>query len=638
MNREINSDRDANNEIRFCGQRGVTFYNPVTLHMCTGRHFQGEFFAEYRTITMGDIQLRNGKGSDMICLTILPLERKLNVLKGTLLMDALRQAGIEISSPCNGQGLCGKCKVRIKDAARDQDEHQDHLTQDELASGMRLACKVVATQNMRVTLIEDYSLDARILEGGLIRNSRAAPAATIRNHEEGPWLHYRKEEPTPLVGWREGFSPKGIAVDMGTTTLVMTLMDLRSGRELATASALNPQTRFGHDVMTRIQMASTEEGLTQLATLVSNGLNELVAKTCQIAGAQPHEIVDGVIGGNTTMLQIAACIDPSPLGVLPFTIGIECGRTYKSQVFRLNVNPRARIYVPPVVHAFVGSDMSAGLLSIDFFNQAAPLLFIDIGTNGEMALITDGQCVVTSTAAGPAFEGMGISHGMRASTGAIEMVWTNDEHLATRTIGNIPAKGICGSGIMDTMACLVRMGAVDSGGRLKNLRIESLEAGLLTDRFEILDRVAAIRLADDVYFTQKDIRAFQLAKSALRTGIDLLLDAADVQAHQLKKIVIAGAFGHHLRQKSLRQTGIIPCAFRGAIKFAGNTCRTGCALMLTDAANREFIQTRMKNVLHLSIAERPNFQSLFLRNTSFDTLCPPSQIEHKDGMKNANGR
>jgi uncharacterized 2Fe-2S/4Fe-4S cluster protein (DUF4445 family) len=563
-------------------------------------------------------QIRSDKRSDVICLSVLPLEKKLDVQKGMLLLDALRQAGIEISSPCNGQGLCGKCKVRIEDAARGSDNHQEHLTKEDPASGIRLACKMVAEQNMQVTLLEDYSLDARILEGGLIRNSRICPAAKISNDKGRPQLSYHKEPVAPIADWQEGFSPKGMAVDLGTTTLVVTLIDLQSGNEMATASAVNPQTRFGHDVMTRIHMASTDEGLSKLAMLISRSLNELVAKTCRISGVRPHEIVDVVIGGNTTMLQIAASIDPSPLGVLPFTMGIEGGRTYKAELFRLNVNPRARVYIPPVAHAFVGSDISAGLLSIDFFKQTAPLLFIDIGTNGEMALIADGHCVVTSTAAGPAFEGMGISHGLRASAGAIEMVWTNGDYITIRTIGNVPAKGICGSGIVDLMACLIRTDAVDPSGRLKNPRMERIEPGPLADRFELLNRVPALKLADNVYFTQKDIRQFQLAKSAIRTGVDLMLRAAGVQPDQLGKIVIAGAFGHHLREESLRCIGIVPRGFKGPIDFAGNTCRTGCALMLVDATKRDFIQDKMKRVSHLSIAERPDFQSLFVHNFSLN--------------------
>jgi len=272
-----------------------------------------------------------------------------------------------------------------------------------------------------------------------------------------------------------------------------------------------------------------------------------------------------------------------------------------------------------VAHAFVGSDISAGLLSIDFFKQKAPTLFIDMGTNGEMALIANGRMIVTSTAAGPAFEGMGITHGMFASPGAIEMVWTNGKFLNIRTIDHAPAKGICGSGIMDIMACLIRLEAVDSGGRLRNPHKETAGQGLLSDRYELVDRIAAIKLTDTLSFTQKDIREFQLAKSAIQTGIEMLLSAAGVAVNQLERIVIAGAFGYHLRKESLQQIGIVPRGFKGEIYFAGNTCRTGCARLLVDATAREFLQDKMKQVTHLAIAEDPDFQSLFIQNLSLGT-------------------
>jgi uncharacterized 2Fe-2S/4Fe-4S cluster protein (DUF4445 family) len=259
-------------------------------------------------------------------------------------------------------------------------------------------------------------------------------------------------------------------------------------------------------------------------------------------------------------------------------------------------------------------------LSIDFFKQRTPTLFIDMGTNGEMALIANGHSIVTSTAAGPAFEGMGITHGMRASSGAIEMVWSNGKYLNLRTIDDAPARGICGSGIMDIMACLIRLGAVEPGGRLRNPHKDNIELGPLSERYEIVNQVVAIKLTDNVYFTQKDIRQFQLAKSAIQTGAEMLLAAAGLDSDQLEKIVIAGAFGYHLRKGSLRQIGIVPRNFKGEIDFAGNTCRTGCALMLADATTRDLLQEKMKQVTHLAIAEAPDFQSRFIKNISLNGL------------------
>lgn len=551
----------------------------------------------------------------MPSLTILPIDKKIDAAPGAMLLDALRETGIEIPAPCNGKQLCGKCKVRIYPAPP-LETLNGHLTKEEVKGGIRLACQTAVREDMQVTLPDDYSQNMRILAGEGMGKARSAPAVKVTEIRGKSFLVYRSRQPTPLNAWRPGFSPKGLAVDLGTTTLAASLIDLRTGGDLATATTVNPQVRFGHDVMTRIHYGSTGDGLVKLTALISEGLNALVERMCNEAGAHPHEIVDAVIGGNTTMLQIAAGIDPAPLGVAPFTVGIRSGQTYPAAQFRLALNPQACVYIPPVIQAFVGSDISAGLLKTNFFNQKGPLLFIDIGTNGEMALIADSRRIVTSTAAGPAFEGMGVSCGMPAISGAIEIVWTDGEYLGIRTIDDAPPQGLCGSGIMDVMAGLIRLGAVEPGGRLKNPFKDKVRRNPFSDRYEILERTAAVKLADNVYFTQKDIRQFQLAKSAIRTGVDLLLAAGGATHEQLKKIIIAGAFGYNLRTESLRQVGVIPAEFDGEIEFAGNTSLTGCARMLADAETRDVLQDQMHSVTHLSIAKSPDFQTRFLKNIS----------------------
>lgn len=549
-------------------------------------------------------------------LTVLPLDKTIVAETGRKLLDALRDAGIEIAAPCNGRNQCGKCRVHISGCALPPPPDQDPIGLEEIASGVRLACQIEVCDGMVVTLPEDHSLDTRILEGERIEGCPVAPAATVQVISERHHLRYENEPAVALTDWRARYAPRGIAVDLGTTTLVVTLMDLQSGSELATASAVNPQARYGHDVMSRIQHGSTPEGLTQLTECIAEGLNRLISEVCQTSKTHPNEIVDAVIGGNTTMLQLAAGIDPTSLGLAPFTVAIASGRTYAAEIFRLEINPQARIYIPPVAHAFVGADISAGLLSIDFFEETAPILFMDLGTNGEMGLMANGRRLVTSTAAGPAFEGMGISQGMRAAPGAIETVWANGDYLSVRTIDDIPARGICGSGIMDVMACLIRLGAVDDGGRFDESFMDNRPDGPLTGRCTKVRGNHAVRLSDGVFFTQKDIRQFQLAKSAVKTGAEMLLAAAGMKAVDLERIVIAGGFGHHLRKESLRTIGLLPRGFKGKISFAGNTCRTGCALLLSDVANRRRLEAQMTKVDHLSIAEKADFRTRFIENLS----------------------
>lgn len=239
-----------------------------------------------------------------------------------------------------------------------------------------------------------------------------------------------------------------------------------------------------------------------------------------------------------------------------------------------------------------------------------------MGTNGEMALIADGRLLVTSTAAGPAFEGMGITCGMNAAPGAIEIIRVHDRMLNIKTVDDAPAVGICGSGIMDAISSLIRLDAVDSGGRLKKKANHESSSFLSENVFMTVNGVDAVELADSVHFTQKDIRQFQLAKSAVQTGAELLLDTAGVNPEQLDRIVIAGAFGYHLRKNTLRRIGILPRGYEGQIDFAGNTCRTGCAMLLLNVNNRAALQENMKQVCHVSIAESPDFQSRFVQNLS----------------------
>ena len=553
----------------------------------------------------------------MLTLKILPLNKTVSVRTGTTLLDALSQSDIQLFTPCGGQGICGKCKVIVPGQTHLEEREHDALTQDEVADGYRLACRFVIQEDLHIRLVGDYSLDTRILEGERISATVLKSCVRIEQTDDRYWLRYGDlAQAEPLANWGPKCSPKGLAVDIGTTTLVVTLMDLRSGTELGTASTLNPQTRFGHDVLTRIQKASTLEGLHELQECITASLNHLIVQVSTESDSHTKEILDVVVGGNTTMLQIAAGIDPSSLGQVPFAVSIASGRTYPASRFGLEVNSSARAYVPPVAHAFVGSDIGAGLLSTGFFEQAEPCLFMDIGTNGELAVNTAGKWMVTSTAAGPAFEGMGISQGIRATTGAIEMVHTDGKQIHVRTIDDAPAIGICGSGIIDTLACLIELGGVDDSGRMVQTTEIKPWPKLLTERLEQRNGSLAFKLYDDIYFTQKDVRQLQLAKSAIQTGMQMLLEASGVKLDHLEKIVIAGAFGYHLRRQSMETIGIIPKGFSGEVVFAGNTCRTGCAMMLVDATLRKTLEHCMSRITCLSIAQEPAFQELFIRNLS----------------------
>lgn len=547
-------------------------------------------------------------------ITVLPTEATIITYSSSNLLQALRRAGIEIAAPCNGQGLCGKCKVRISHAVPQTGSSHKFLSKEEITADIRLACETEVQDGMVVTLLMDHCLDVRVLENQRIQCNQIAPVISVKGIDGKFRLFYQDHQPVELLDWQEGFSPKGLAVDIGTTTVVMTLMELLTGKELATASALNPQVRFGHDVVTRIQHSSTPEGLEELSSAITCELNELTEKVCHASGTTTQEILDVVVGGNPTMLFLAAAIDPTALGRMPFTVNLDSGCTYSKEKFGLNINRCARVYIPPIAHAFVGSDISAGLLDIGFFSRKKPMLFMDLGTNGEIALIAKGRIFITSTAVGPAFEGMGITHGMRAAPGAIETIWTDGNFLNLRTIDDAPALGICGSGIIDLVASMLQLDILEANGRLKDPTLDGAAKGPFADRYVVIGNTPAIQLINQLFFSQKDIRQFQLAKSAVQTGAEMLLDAASIGASDLEKIVISGGFGYHIRKESLRVIGLLPRGFQGLIDFAGNTSRTGCATLLTDAKSRCYLEEQMRQIMYLQIGEKAEFHQRFVKN------------------------
>jgi uncharacterized 2Fe-2S/4Fe-4S cluster protein (DUF4445 family) len=552
-------------------------------------------------------------------LTILPFKKEVEIRSEETVMQALRKGGYEIEGPCNGQGICGKCRIRVENPADVPQTPHRRISETEVRDKeIRLACRLIPRGDITVHLPDDFSVDARILEGEHLGGIELKPAAVVVSRKNAYWMQYAGEDSEVILQkWGAQFSAKGLAIDVGTTTLVVTLFCLVTGKELSTASSINPQTKFGHDILSRIQKGSTEEGLAEVAGVVRKELNRLVQTACKKSNAMVDEILDVVIGGNTTMLTLAAAINPEPLGRLPFTVDIKGGASYAAKDFGLDVNPAGRIYVPPIVHAFVGSDITAGVLACGCLEKKKPSLFVDVGTNGEMGINNDGRFIVASTAAGPAFEGMGVSCGIRAVPGAVEAAYFDGETIDIKTIDAQPARGICGSGIIDVVAALLKAAVVNPSGRMKTPdQKEGLQASV-AERLRLIDDQPVCNIADGVFFNQADIRQLQLAKGAIRTGIDMLMSEANVTAEDLEDITLAGAFGYHLRPDSLATIGLIPEKLARKVRFAGNTSKTGCAMMLIDASLREYLEKEVQSVEHLPLAEKINFQKLFIENLNF---------------------
>jgi len=558
----------------------------------------------------------------MTQLTILPFKKNMDVRSDETVMQALRRGGYEIEGPCNGEGICGKCRIRVDNPADvPQTDHRSISETEAREMGIRLACRFIPKGDITVHLPDDFTVDARILEGEHLGGIDLNPAAVVVFKKDAYWMKYAgMDSQVILQKWDAQFSPKGLAIDIGTTTLVVTLFCLVTGKELSTTSSINPQTKFGHDVLSRIQKGSTQEGLDEVAGVVRKELNRLIRTACQKSNAVVEEVLDVVIGGNTTMLTLVAAINPESLGHLPFNVDIKGGASYAAEDFGLDINPAGRIYVPPIVHAFIGSDITAGVLACGSLEKQKPSLFVDVGTNGEMGINNDGRFIVASTAAGPAFEGMGVSCGIRAVPGAVEAAHFDGETIDFKTIDAQPARGICGSGIIDIMASLLKADIVNPDGRMKTPEEKEGLQVSVAEGLRLVDDKPVFDIADGVFFNQADIRQLQLAKGAIRTGIDMLMSEAKVTAEDLEDITLAGAFGYHLRPESLATIGLIPEKLARKVRFAGNTSKTGCAMMLINADLREYLQKQVQRVEHLPLAEKISFQNLFIENLNF----PPS--------------
>ncbi|MFP4040393.1 MAG: ASKHA domain-containing protein [Desulfosudaceae bacterium] len=561
-----------------------------------------------------------------IQITIKPLGKTVEARPGENLREILLRHGINIEGPCNGQGICGQCGVMVESPADVPFTKHKKISSEQARAGLRLACRLAPGTDMTIRLPEEVGRIARniresnqILEGERINWGRAASAVTVFQEKEAWFLRYDQEpEPVRIPGWRQGMEPKGLAVDLGTTSMVVTLISLRSGEELSTASLLNPQRIYGHDVISRIRHGSTAEGLEQLFRAVSGGLNRLIGEACQDSGSDPREILDLVIGGNTTMLQLAARVDPSPLGRVPFRVDIDSGKSFPAADFGLDINPAARTYLPPIIHAFIGTDVTAGLLmSGEFFNDQARVLYLDVGTNGEIAVNNRGQRDAASTAAGPAFEGSSLTSGMRASLGAVSGASTDGYNLKLDTIGDVPIKGICGSGIVDLLASLLDLGIVEQTGRMRTAADDLRISPEVRESLERRDGVPAFRMGGGAVFTQEDVRAIQLSKGAIRATINILLDRVGLRAADLDRIIIAGGFGFHLNARNLERIGLIPPGTENKVEFAGNASRSGCVWLLNDIAYRRYLESRVSGISHVSVAGHPRFMDLYVECMEF---------------------
>ncbi|MDO5445284.1 MAG: ASKHA domain-containing protein [Eubacteriales bacterium] len=467
------------------------------------------------------------------------------------LAKALSDAGYPLVQPCGGRGVCGKCAVEVSGCISEPDIQEQKL-------GVRLACRTVLFGDAAVVLPNSGDMQ-QIETGGSVKTETVDPLGS-------------------------GF---GVAIDIGTTTVAAKLLNLASGREISSAARINPQTSVASDVMGRIGAALSGE-LESLKKLIADALSEMLAELCAGAGIRQEEISCLVVTGNTTMLYLLTGKNPEALSHFPFEA--DCLFGYETDFLGY------RTYLPACMNAFVGADITCAVLASGMTNRAETSLLCDIGTNGEIALWKDGTLYVTSTAAGPAFEGAGISCGCGSIPGAIDRVSLEDGMVTVHTIGDAPAVGLCGSGLIDTIACFLKTGGID-------------ETGAVDEDF--------LPLSNGVVLMPKDVRSVQLAKAAIAAGIITLMENAGVQTEEISTLYIAGGFGSHLNVESAAAIGLIPEALSDRVSVIGNGALTGAEQMLL---NKGMIQDGERIVQlsrHINLGGNPQFNNNYMEQMLF---------------------
>ncbi len=479
---------------------------------------------------------------------------------------------LDIDAPCGGHGKCGKCKVIAVGALSPlSDAERMHLSADEISRGVRLACVTVVLGDCQVqTDLGKENTKKQIVTDGDV----------------------------PPFDLNPSFSQYGVAVDIGTTTLAARLYDA-NGQILSEASRLNPQSNWGADVISRIEADLRGEGKA-LSSAICQALDQVVQALAKDAGVSADQIDGAVITGNTVMLYLLTATSTEPLSHAPFTMNRGFGETVTAKALGLDsLMADTPIYLPPCISAFVGADITCAILSSQLTKSDAPMLLVDIGTNGEIALWQNGKLSVCSTAAGPAFEGVGIAMGMNAAAGAIDRVSLDGDSLLTHTIGEITPKGICGSGLIDAVACLLENETLDPSGYLEDDPIE---------------------IQSPVTLTQKDIRMVQLAKSAICAGIVTLMKVADVPVEQLSALLVAGGFGRYLNMENAGKIGLLPPALIPVTKTVGNAALSGAILMLLDQSSRIAAVKLAEQATTVDLATNPVFMDEYTNGMLFDCL------------------
>lgn len=553
---------------------------------------------------------------DRIMMDIHPNETVLHAIRRN-------RPGIYLESPCNGKGYCGKCKVKLLSGHVQpvSAQEQKHLSPEDLKNNIRLACCLIPigeSEPIVIQLIEKDEKPAEVLSNYTLPEYSLNPLIQkIWYPEIGKTSYLCRGVETAFVYGDWTAYSYGVAVDIGTTTVASTLLDLHTGQVLAKASSVNPQTVIGGDVLSRIEYTMTNEnGLAELQSLILNRLNELTAELIEKAGIQKEYVDCFSIAANCTMLHLLLGVNPESIAMAPYKPVFTKEHIIKaSQIGLTSGSEQAMFYCLPSVSAYVGADITAGIKITKIYEAKKNVMFIDIGTNGEIVLSLNGKLSACSCAAGPALEGMNITCGMRAAKGAIEHINYTGDSFKVQTINNVPPIGICGSGVLEAMAALLDAGIVEPSGRISKNLSKHQESFVIRE-----GKSTSVKIVDNekpIVFSQNDIRQVQLAKGAILSGFTALMKAKNLDLDVLDEVIIAGQFGSYLNEETLIKTGILPESARGKVRYIGNSSLSGAILCLLDQVASMELNQLATNIDYFELAMFPGYTDLLMKCLKF---------------------
>jgi uncharacterized 2Fe-2S/4Fe-4S cluster protein (DUF4445 family) len=583
----------------------------------------------------------------LIQVILEPMGSRLRVKPGLSLLECAQLAGVEINAVCGGNGTCGMCKVialQGQFSPLDQTE-RDLLEPAELGQGVRLACQARVTSDALVQFppeslatfqrlqLESQALDIlpeptvswKDLE--LPQEVGPAQLATwLENQfqiEVSPGLLAALSKPLPknmriVYNCRQviailpgGSLVFGLAVDIGTTKIAGYLVDLESGRTVASSGITNPQIAFGEDVISRIEFSDRHpQGGLDLQRVLVGGLNELVATLCSQAGIQPGQVVDAVMVGNTAMHHLLVGCSVHSLGTSPYQAAILEAIQISASQIGLHLAPGAQVYLPPNIAGFVGGDHVAMLLATRAAEYTRTVVALDIGTNTEISLIHQGRHLACSCASGPAFEGAHIREGIRAIPGAIERIRLEENSVQVHTIQGRPPIGICGSGILDAVAELRRMDLIDRRGVFrKGTGRLSLHSGKPAFILVPAEKAGHQR---EISINRQDINEIQLAKAAIRSGVEVLLREAGISADTIQVFLVAGAFGSYLDLSNAIRIGMFPPIPLDRYQQVGNAAGAGARQMLVSTRQRSASEHLGEKIEYIELTTVPGYSDIFM--------------------------